>query len=157
GAKAGRSRARPLLLQRYRHGARRPYVGGVFRPRPRQHVLLHPAVARGARCRSARGGSRMRRHRLLGIGCALVALALALGSAVSPARAQLLPPPPVILPPPPVILPPPPASIQEKIDPALLTLMAADPQKLLPVIVEMQQPLPPFIGAPNVGRALEAL
>jgi len=35
--------------------------------------------------------------------------------------------------------------------------MAADPQKLLPVIVEMQQPLPPFIGAPNVGRALEAL
>ncbi|TMH41437.1 MAG: hypothetical protein E6H56_07740, partial [Betaproteobacteria bacterium] len=106
----------------------------------------------------------MRRRRLLGIGCALVALALALGSAVSPARAQLLrpppvilPPPPVILPPPPVILPPPPASIQEKIDPALLALMAADPQKLLPVIVEMQQPLPPFIGAPNVGRALEAL
>src|SRR5437899_11077821 len=99
----------------------------------------------------------MRRRRLLGIGCALVALALALGSAVSPARAQLLRPPPVILPPPPVILPPPPASIQEKIDPALLALMAADPQKLLPVIVEMQQPLPPFIGAPKVGRGRESL
>src|SRR5438552_2201100 len=47
--------------------------------------------------------------------------------------------------------------ITEKIDPAWLALMAADPQKLLPVIVEMQAPLPPFIGAPNVGRALEAL
>src|SRR5437899_12980839 len=106
----------------------------------------------------------MRRRRLLGIGCALVALALALGSAVSPARAQLLrpppvilPPPPVILPPPPVILPPPPASIQEKIDPALLALMAADPQKLLPVSVALQQPLPPFIGAPKVGRGRESL
>src|SRR5882672_211913 len=113
----------------------------------------------------------MRRRRLLGIGCALAVVALSLGPAVSPARAQflglppviVLPPPPVIvLPPPPVIvLPPPPvvapSLIADKIDPALLALMAADPQKLLPVIVEMQQPLPPFIGAPNVDRALQAL
>src|SRR5882762_2349052 len=48
-------------------------------------------------------------------------------------------------------------AVADKIDPALLALMAADPQRLLPVIVEMQQPVPPFIGAPNVGRALEAL
>src|SRR5882672_5633006 len=113
----------------------------------------------------------MRRRRLLGIGCALAVVALSLGPAVSPARAQflglppviVLPPPPVIvLPPPPVIvLPPPPvvapSLIADKIDPALLALMAADPQKLLPVIVEMQQPVPPFFGAPNVDRALEAL
>src|SRR5437879_893009 len=118
-------------------------------------------------------------RRLLGIHCALVALAFALGPAAPPVRAQLpglppvivLPPPPVIvLPPPPVIVPAPPPVIApapppvvaplliaEKIDPALLALMAADPQRLLPVIVEMQQPLPPFIGAPNVDRALEAL
>ncbi len=50
-----------------------------------------------------------------------------------------------------------PSLIADKIDPALLALMAADPQKLLPVIVEMQQPVPPFFGAPNVDRALEAL
>jgi len=116
-------------------------------------------------------------RRLLGIDCALVALALV--PAAPPVRAQLptLPPvivpalPPVIVPaPPPVIVPapppavvpaPPPAVAQsliaDKIDPALLALMAADPQKLLPVIVEMQAPLPPFFGAPNVDRALEAL
>ena len=47
--------------------------------------------------------------------------------------------------------------ITDKIDPALLALMQADPQRLLPVIVEMQAPLPPFFGAPNVDRALEAL
>ena len=89
----------------------------------------------------------MKRRRLLGISCALVVLAL--GAAVSPARAQLLLPAP------------PPVGTQslnaDKIDPALLALMQADPQKLLPVIVEMQQPLPPFIGAPNVDRSLEAL
>src|SRR6266496_5500348 len=83
----------------------------------------------------------MNRRRLLGIGCALVALALA--PAAPPARAQLLPPPP--------------AGIEDKIDPALLALMQADPLALLPVIVEMQPPLPPFLGAPNVNRALEAL
>ncbi len=98
----------------------------------------------------------MNRRRLLGLSCALVALALA--PPAPPARAQLLPPPPVIvLPPPEVIVLPPPVGIDSKIDPALLDLMAADPQKLLPVIVEMQAPVPPFIGAPNVDRALEAL
>src|SRR6266446_7692901 len=45
----------------------------------------------------------------------------------------------------------------DKVDPALRALMQADPLALLPVIVEMQQPLPPFVGAPNVDRALEAL
>src|SRR6266513_3011215 len=112
----------------------------------------------------------MRRRRLLGIGCALVAFALGLGPAAPSAQAQLpglppvivLPPPPVILPPPPVILPPPPPVvapllIADKIDPALLALMAADPHRLLPVIVEMQAPLPPFFGAPNVDLALGAL
>src|SRR3989454_7130657 len=52
---------------------------------------------------------------------------------------------------------PAPLAVEEKIDPALLALMAADPQKLLPVIVEMQHPTAPFVGAPNVSRALEAL
>jgi serine protease AprX len=47
--------------------------------------------------------------------------------------------------------------IADKIDPALLALMGVDPQKSLPVIVEMQPPLPPFLGGPNVNRALEAL
>ena len=99
----------------------------------------------------------MRRRRLLGIGCALAVLALGLGPAAPSAHAQLLPPlPPVIIvpAPPPVVAP---SLIADKIDPALLALMAADPQKLLPVIVEMQQPVPPFFGAPNVDRALEAL
>src|SRR6266704_975111 len=45
----------------------------------------------------------------------------------------------------------------DKVDPALRTLMQANPLALLPVIVEMQEPLPPFIGAPNVNLALEAL
>ena len=79
----------------------------------------------------------MNRRRLLGIGCALVALALGLGPAAPPAQAQLI--------------------AGDKVDPALRNLMQADPLALLPVIVEMQQPLPPFIGAPNVNRALEAL
>jgi serine protease AprX len=100
----------------------------------------------------------MNRRWLLGIGCALVALALV--PAAPPARAQLLvpAPPPVIVPAlPPVIVPALPVAIEEKIDPALRALMQADPLALRPVIVEMQQPLPPFIGAPNVNRALEAL
>ena len=95
----------------------------------------------------------MRRRALLGIGCALVALALV--PAAPPARAQLLPPPPVILPPPPPAVAP--SLIEDKIDPVLLQLMQADPLALRPVIVEMQQPLPPFIGAPNVDLALQAL
>jgi serine protease AprX len=100
------------------------------------------------------------RRRLLGISCTLVALALV--PAAPAARAQLPPvpaPPPVVVPaPPPVVVPaPPPVGIEDKIDPALRALMAADPQKLLPVIVEMQPPLSPFLGAANVNRALEAL
>src|SRR6266540_807232 len=79
----------------------------------------------------------MRRRRLLGISCALVALALALGPAAPSAHAQLIG--------------------EDKVDPALRDLMQANPLALLPVIVEMQQPLPPFTAAPNVGRALEAL
>src|SRR5205807_804668 len=50
-----------------------------------------------------------------------------------------------------------PAADVNKIDPALLDLMQANPLALLPVIVEMEHPLPPFVGAPNVGRAMEAL
>ncbi|TMH91658.1 MAG: hypothetical protein E6H42_08965 [Betaproteobacteria bacterium] len=50
-----------------------------------------------------------------------------------------------------------PSLIEDKVDPALRTRMQADPLALLPVIVEMQQPVAPFIGAPNVDRALEAL
>jgi len=98
------------------------------------------------------------RRRLFGISCALAVLALALGPAAPPARAQLPAPPPVIVPaPPPAIVPALPVSIADKIDPALLELMQANPLAQLPVIVEMQEPLPPFIGAPNVNRALEAL
>src|SRR5438876_1789399 len=52
---------------------------------------------------------------------------------------------------------PAPLAVEEKIDPALRALMQANPSALLPVIVEMQQPLPPFVSAPNVNRALEAL
>src|SRR5438876_3202792 len=52
---------------------------------------------------------------------------------------------------------PAPPLVEDKIDPALRDLMQANPLALLPVIVEMQQPLPPFLGAPNVDRALEAL
>ncbi|HKB72666.1 MAG TPA: hypothetical protein VKC82_00175, partial [Burkholderiales bacterium] len=95
------------------------------------------------------------KRRPLGATCALVALAFALVPAAPPVRAQLPALPPVIVPaPPPAVAP---SLIEDKIDPALLALMQADPQKLLPVIVEMQQALPPFSGAPNVDRALEAL
>jgi len=45
----------------------------------------------------------------------------------------------------------------EKIDPALRDLMQANPQALLPVIVEMQHPLAPFVAAPNVDRTQAAL
>jgi serine protease AprX len=101
----------------------------------------------------------MNRRRLLGISCALVALAFALVPAAPPARAQLLPVPPLPLPLPPPPLPlPPPLPITAKIDPALRALMEANPLALRPVIVEMQHPVLPFFGgAPNVDRALEAL
>src|SRR5204863_302787 len=49
------------------------------------------------------------------------------------------------------------SAIEDKIDPALRDLMQANPQALLPVIVEMQHPVTPFVGAPNVDRALGAL
>jgi serine protease AprX len=86
----------------------------------------------------------MNRRRLLCIGCALLALLPA-----APATAQLL-----SLPPPP---PPPPTIIPGKIDPDLSALMQANPSALLPVIVEMQPPLPPFVAGANVGLALQAL
>ena len=74
----------------------------------------------------------MNRRQLLGISCALVALALALVPAASPVRAQ--------------------SAAQDKIDPALLDLMQANPQALLPIIVEMEHPSAPFASAPNVDR-----
>jgi serine protease AprX len=79
----------------------------------------------------------MNRRWLLGVRWALVALALALAPAASPVRAQSV--------------------AAEKIDPALRDLMQANPLALLPVIVEMQHPLAPFVRAPNVDRALGAL
>jgi serine protease AprX len=88
----------------------------------------------------------MNRRRLLGVRCALVALALVLVPAASPVRAQLLVPPA-----------PTQSAAVEKIDPALRDLMQANPLALLPVIVEMRYPLAPFIGAPNVDRARGAL
>jgi serine protease AprX len=48
-------------------------------------------------------------------------------------------------------------SIPDKIDPALRARMQADPLALLPVIVEMQPPSVPFVGAPGVARSSEAL
>ena len=189
----------------------------------------------------------MNRRRLPGISCALVALALTLGSAASPVRAQLLVPPPLPAPlanqapvvnagadqvitlpsianltgaaiddgqpnPPgaltttwsqvsgpgtvsfsnasalnstatfsasgayvlrltvsdgaltvsdgvAVTVNPAPAQLaaEAKIDPALRDLMQANPQALLPVIVEMQHPTAPFVSAPDVDRALAAL
>ena len=101
----------------------------------------------------------MNRRRLLCIGAALLVLLPA-----APATAQLLPPllpPQPILPPPPELPPlpppPPPSLIAGKIDPDLRALMQADPFAVLPVIVEMQPPLPPFVSGANVGRALQAL
>jgi serine protease AprX len=67
--------------------------------------------------------------------CALLVLSFV--TPASPVRAETLP--------------------QEKIDPALRARMTADPQAVLPVIVEMQQPTAPFGGAPNVDRANEGL
>jgi serine protease AprX len=88
----------------------------------------------------------MNRRQLLGISVALAALALALVAA-APARAQLP-------------LAPARLCVVDKIDPALLGLMPTDSAgALLPVIVEMQPPLPPFPvpGAANVQRAVAAL
>jgi serine protease AprX len=97
-------------------------------------------------------------RRLLCIGATLLAVVFA-----APSVAQLLPPPDK-LPPPPELPPPPPPPvlIEGKIDPGLLALMNTDRTASLPVIVEMQQPLAPFLGcqassSPNVCRAVEAL
>ena len=46
---------------------------------------------------------------------------------------------------------------QQKIDPALLAQMAADPLGLQPVIVEMEHSGPPFGAQPNLDRAQQAL
>ena len=75
----------------------------------------------------------MRGRWLPAISCALLVLAQSLASPASPAHAETLP--------------------QEKIDPALLSRMQADPLAVLPVIVEMQHAATPFTGAPNLGRA----
>jgi serine protease AprX len=69
--------------------------------------------------------------------CALVAIALALLPAAAQVRAQSV--------------------ASDKIDSALRDLMQANPLALLPIIVEMQRPLAPFVAAPNVDRALGAL
>src|SRR2546426_3455000 len=75
------------------------------------------------------------RRGLVGISCMLIVLAVALVPIAPPARADTI----------------------DKIDPALLTFMNASPLSPLPVIVEMQPPAAPFVLAPNVGRANEAL
>jgi serine protease AprX len=77
----------------------------------------------------------MRRRPLIGLLCALLGLAVVLPPAL--ARAETL--------------------AQDKIDPALVVRMQADPNAVLPVIVEMEQPAAPFAGAPNVDRANQAL
>ena len=108
-------------------------------------------------------------RRLPGIRWALVALALVLVPAALPVRAQLLVRPVPVPAPVPVAPPLPVQSLAaaassptqlaaaDKIDPALRDLMQANPQALLPVIVEMEHPVAPFVGAPNVDRALTAL
>jgi serine protease AprX len=75
-------------------------------------------------------------RRLIAVICAVLVLAQSLVSPASQAAAEALP--------------------QEKIDPALRYRMQADPMAVLPVIVEMQSPVP-NTGASNVARANEAL
>jgi serine protease AprX len=79
----------------------------------------------------------MRRRRLIAITCVLVTLLLAVAPTAPAARADSI--------------------VPDKIDPALRTLMRARPLSLLPVIVEMQPATAPFVGAPNVARANEAM
>src|SRR5207248_6899875 len=80
----------------------------------------------------------MRSRKLVALSWALVLVTLALGPTAPPARAES-------------------ADGSAKIDPALRALMQARPLALLPVIVEMQPPAPPFSAAANVDRANEAL
>ncbi|HEX9267400.1 MAG TPA: S8 family peptidase, partial [Candidatus Limnocylindria bacterium] len=79
----------------------------------------------------------MRRNPLIGIGGVLVTLVLVLVPPGPAARAE--------------------SAVPDKVDPALRTLMQERPLSLLPVIVEMQEAAPPFVGAANVNRANEAL
>ena len=79
----------------------------------------------------------MRFTRLVAISCVVLVLALSLAVPPSSVVAETLP--------------------QDKIDPALRARFQADPLAVLPVIVEMQHPDAPFVGAPNVDRANQAL
>ena len=79
----------------------------------------------------------MRRRRMIGLTWAFLLVALSLGPTAPPARAA--------------------TEVAAKIDPALLALMQAHPLSLLPVIVEMQPPAPPFSAAANVDSANAAL
>ena len=79
----------------------------------------------------------MRCTRLIAISCVVFVLALSLAVPRSSAVAETLP--------------------QDKIDPALRARFQTDPLAVLPVIVEMQHPEAPFVGAPNVDRANQAL
>ena len=79
----------------------------------------------------------MRCSRLIAMSSVVLVLALSLAVPRSSALAETLP--------------------QDKIDPALRARFQADPQAVLPVIVEMQHPDAPFAGAPNVDRANQAL
>ncbi|HJW49259.1 MAG TPA: S8 family serine peptidase, partial [Candidatus Limnocylindria bacterium] len=76
-------------------------------------------------------------RRLAAIICTLLVLAQSFAGPASQAFAEVLP--------------------DEKIDPALRTRMQADPLAVLPVIVEMHHPTAPFVPAPNVDRANQAL
>ena len=76
------------------------------------------------------------RSRLIAISCGVLVVALSLAVPRSPALAE---------------------TPQDKIDPALRARFQADPLVVLPVIVEMQHPDAPFVGAPNVARANQAL
>src|SRR5947209_10138596 len=79
----------------------------------------------------------MKRNPLIGIGGVLVTLVLVLVAPGPAARAE--------------------SALPDKVDPALRTLMQERPLSLLPVIVEMQEAAPPFVGAANVNRANAAL
>jgi serine protease AprX len=79
----------------------------------------------------------LRSRRLAAIICTLLVLAQSFAAPASQALAEVLP--------------------DEKIDPALRTRMQADPLAVLPVIVEMHHPTAPFVPAPNVDRANQAL
>ncbi len=78
----------------------------------------------------------MRGRRLIGIGCVLATVLLAVTPMVPTARAE---------------------TVQNKIDPALRERMQAHPLSLLPIIVEMEPATAPTAGAANVDRANEAM